>query len=122
MTLVINSTYMKIFVEVIIYQRDIRIFFFGGNNRQYICDCNCKNQHNLRLFTNLRASQMLPQIQLESLPTMNLLIQSDTTNILVCQLSCLLNIGKNHNKLDTIMHTLLLSQKTNTCKNTRSRR
>ena len=65
---------------------------------------------------NLRASQMLSQIRLESLPKMNLLVQSDTTSILVRQLTCLLNVRNNYTKSDTTMHTLLLSQKANTHK------
>lgn len=56
---------------------------------------------------------MLSQIRLESLPKMNLLVQSDTTSILVRQLTCLLNVRNNYIK---IRYTLLLSQKANTCK------
>lgn len=50
---------------------------------------------------DLQASQKLLQIRLESLPKMNLLVQSDTTSILVRQLTCLLNIGKSCRKSDT---------------------
>ena len=50
---------------------------------------------------------MLSQIRLESLPKMNLLVQSDTTSILVRQLTCLLNVRNNYTKSDTMMHTLL---------------
>ena len=48
------------------------------------------------------------QIRLESLPKMNLRVQSDTTSILVRQLTCLLNIGKSRRKSDTKLCTTKL--------------
>ena len=57
-----------------------------------------QHEENVHKTSATQVLKSTAQIRLESLPKMNLLVQSDTTNTLVRQLTCLLNI-KNYNKM-----------------------